>query len=186
MNSLTDIRTGTYRIDPARSACRFTATHVFGLKPVTGTMALTGGTITVAEQPERSIASAELDAASFITDDPRRDRDVRGRRLLNTADHPEIGFRSTRCRRTAGGWQLSGVLAVRGGACEVVLDLVSGEAVDDGYRFVASCVVDRLAAGVTAGRMIIGRRVHVNLDVHAVPVHAPHRQGSAVWPAAAY
>ncbi|MBG0569060.1 YceI family protein [Actinoplanes aureus] len=183
-NTLTDIRTGTYRIDPARSACRFTATHSFGLKPVIGTMSVTGGTITVAEDPERSIASAELDAASFTTDDPRRDKDVRGKRFLDAGNHPEMGFRSTRCRRTADGWQLAGVLAVRGGSCEVVLDLVSAEADDDGYRLVASCVVDRIAAGVTSGRLIIGRYVHVNLDIHAVPVPAPARYIPEARPAA--
>ncbi|MEU4424671.1 YceI family protein [Actinoplanes sp. NPDC024001] len=166
-NTLTEVRTGTYRIEPARSVCRFTGTHIFGLKPVPGTMAVTGGTISVAADPERSIASAELDAASFTTDDPRRDRDVRGRRLLDVADHPEIGFRSTRCRRTGDGWQLAGVLAVRGGSCDVVLDLVSAEPVADGYRFVATCAVDRVAAGVTSGRLLIGRLVHVTLDIHA-------------------
>ena len=182
-----DIRTGTYRIDPARSACRFTATHVFGLKPVAGTMTVTGGTIAVAEDPERSIASAELDATSFTTDDPKRDRDVRGKRFLDTANHPEIGFRSTRCRRTAEGWQLTGVLSVRGSAGEVTLDLISAEAVGDDVRLVAGCVVDRVAAGVSAGRAIIGRLVHINLDIHAVPVPTPARHSpEEARPAARY
>ncbi|MBB2942780.1 polyisoprenoid-binding protein YceI [Actinoplanes lutulentus] len=178
MNTLIDISAGTYRIDPARSVCRLVATHAFGLHPVTGTMAVSGGTVTVAEDPERSIASAELDAASFTTDDPRRDRDIRGRRFLNTADHPEIGFRSTRCRRVADGWQLIGVLAVRGGTCEVVLDLSPAEAAGDGFRLVARCAVDRVAAGVGAGRPVIGRTVRVELDIHAVPVRA--RTGHAM------
>ncbi|MEU8238626.1 YceI family protein [Actinoplanes missouriensis] len=172
MNTLTEISAGTYRIDAGRSVCRLVATHAFGLKPVSATMALTGGTVTVAEDPERSIASAELDAASFTTDDPRRDRDIRGRRFLDAANHPEIGFRSTRCRRTPQGWQLGGVLAVRGGSCEVVLDLSPAERFDDGYRLVARCAVDRVAAGVRAGRGIIGRTVHIHLDLHAVPVAA--------------
>ncbi|WP_328460394.1 YceI family protein [Actinoplanes sp. NBC_00393] len=184
MTILNIVRAGTYRIDPARSACRFTATHVLGLKPVTGTMAVTGGTVSVAADPERSIASAELDATSFTTDDPRRDRDVRGKRFLAADTHPEIGFRSTRCRRTADGWQLTGVLAVRGGSCEVTLDLVAAEAADDGYRFVVACVVDRVAAGVTAGRLIIGRQVHINLDIHAVPVPAPAHSHPEAHPAA--
>ncbi|GGM97508.1 hypothetical protein FHR83_000206 [Actinoplanes campanulatus] len=38
-NQLTGIRPGTYLLDPARSSCRITATHVFGLRPVTGTAA---------------------------------------------------------------------------------------------------------------------------------------------------
>ena len=174
-----DILEGTYRIDPGRSACRMVATHVFGLKPVHATMDLTGGTFTVAASPERSIASAELDAGSFRTDDPRRDKDIRGPRFLDVAAHPEIGFRSTRVE----GSRLFGVLGVRGGGCEVVLDVSSVAAFDDGYRVVAACVVDRVAAGVRGGRAIIGRKVHVQLDLHAVPVRSPARPESPAWSA---
>ncbi|MEV0901856.1 YceI family protein [Actinoplanes sp. NPDC049802] len=168
--TLTSIRTGTYAIYPARSVCRFTVPHVFGLKPVTGTMALVTGTLSVASDPERSIASAEFDATTFTTDDPRRDRDIRGRRFLDTANHPEIGFRSTGVHRTAEGWRLTGVLTVRGGFCEVALKLVSVLADCDCYRLTASCVVDRVAAGVAAGRPLIGRHVRIDLDLYAVPV----------------
>ena len=184
--TLHDIRTGTYRIDPARSACRFTATHVFGLKPVAGTMDVIGGTIAVAADPAHSIASAELDAASFATDDPRRDRDIRGRRFLDAANHPEIGFRSTRVRQTPDGWQMTGVLSVRGGSCEVTLDLVGGEAVEDGCQFTAACVVDRVAAGISAGRAIIGRLVHINMDIFATPVPSPAHHADPAWPAATH
>ncbi|WP_127542547.1 YceI family protein [Actinoplanes sp. OR16] len=181
MDTSVEISAGTYRIDPRRSVCRLVATHAFGLKPVTATMALTGGTVTVAALPEQSIASAELDAASFTSDDPRRDRDIRGRRFLDVAAHPEIGFRSTRCRRGPGGWQLAGVLAVRGGSCEVVLDLSPAEVADDGYRMVAAGVVDRMAAGVRAGRGIIARNVEVRLEIHAVPVRSMAERGSEIW-----
>ncbi|BCJ41799.1 hypothetical protein GCM10010168_74870 [Actinoplanes ianthinogenes] len=168
-NTLTEIRSGTYTIDPARSTCRFTAKHAFGLKPAHGTMTVTGGTVTVATDPARSIASAELDATSFTTDDPRRDRDVRGPRFLDTARHPEIGFRSTHCRLGPDGWQVAGVLSVRGGSCEVVLDLESWERAGDGYRFTAGCVVDRVAAGVRGGRGLIQRSVRIALDVVVRP-----------------
>jgi len=161
--------TGTYHLDPHRSICRLTVAHVFGLKPVTGTMALIGGTITVAGDAERSIASAELDAATFTSDDPRRDRDVRGHRFLDTLAHPEIGFRSTGLRHTLDGWHLSGVLAVRGGSCDVTLDLNTVQREGDGCRFTATCAVDRFAAGVTAGRLLIARLAHIELDVYAVP-----------------
>ncbi|GAA4590147.1 polyisoprenoid-binding protein YceI [Actinoplanes octamycinicus] len=168
-NTLNELRSGTYTIDPARSGCRFTARHAFGLKPVHGTMPVLGGTVTVAADPARSIASAELDAAGFTTDDPRRDRDVRGPRFLDTERHPEIGFRSTRCLLGPDGWQVAGVLSVRGGSCEVVLAVDSGEPVADGYRFTARCVVDRVAAGVRSGRGLIQRTVEIVLDVVVRP-----------------
>ncbi|HET6530758.1 MAG TPA: YceI family protein [Actinoplanes sp.] len=160
-NTLTRIQPGTYAIDPIRSEVRFTATHVFGLKPVNGTMAIRAGTVTVAAEPRRSTVSAEIDAASWATDDARRDRDVRGKHFLDVQRHPAIGFRSTRVVQGADGWQVIGELSVRGGCCEVTLTLT-----DIGPdRFTATGRVDRFAAGVGGGRAIIGRHLDVTLTV---------------------
>ena len=161
----TDIRPGTYTIDPARSACRITATHAFGLKPVTATLAVRGGTVTVAADLPRSSASAEIDAGSFHSDDARRDRDITGRRFLDAAAHPAIGFRSTGCAWRAGAWQLTGVLSVRGRDSEVSVEVASCAPAGDGFRIVAGCVVDRVAAGLTAGRGIIARPVRIALEI---------------------
>jgi polyisoprenoid-binding protein YceI len=162
----TDIRPGTYSIDAKQSTCEFTATHVFGLKPVHGTMAVRYGTVTVATEARRSTVSAELDAATFTTDDERRNRDIRGKRFLDVATFPVLSFRSTRLARTAeGGWQVIAELAVRGGSAEVTLDLTGLEPAGDGYRVTATTTVDRVACGVSAGRALIGRLVTIRLTV---------------------
>jgi polyisoprenoid-binding protein YceI len=161
----TDIRPGTYRVDPTRSAVRFTATHVFGLKPVDGTMAITSGTVAVADALRRSTVSAEMDARSWATDDQRRDKDVKGKRFLDVDAHPMIGFRSTRVTGGSAGWQIAGVLSVRGGSTEVMLDLTEIVSTVDGYRFTATATVDRVAAGVPGGRAIIGRLLKVTLTL---------------------
>lgn len=160
----TDIRPGTYHVDPTRSTVRFTATHVFGLKPVDGTMIIRSGTVTVANEPRRSTASATIDASTFATDNPKRDRDIKSRRFLNVENHPVIGFRSTRVSGGAG-WQIVGVLSVRGGSSEVTLDVVEIAPTVDGYRFTATTTVDRVAAGVGAGRAIIGRTLQATLTL---------------------
>jgi polyisoprenoid-binding protein YceI len=162
----TDIRPGTYTVDTTRSSVEFTATHVFGLKPVHGTMIIRYGTVTVAGEPRRSTVSAELDATTFTTDDERRNRDIRGKRFLDVERFPVIGFRSTRLARTGdGGWQVIGELAVRGGSTEVALELTGMEPAGDGYRMTATTTVDRVAAGVATGRAIIGRLVTIRLSV---------------------
>ncbi|HEY3010666.1 MAG TPA: YceI family protein [Micromonosporaceae bacterium] len=166
LRTQTDIHPGTYLVDPDRSAVSFTATHVFGLKPVDGTMTVRSGTVMVAGEPHRSTVSAELDAGSFTTDDERRNKDVRGRRFLDAANHPTIGFRSTRIAFGDDGPQIIGVLSVRGGSAEVTLAVTEMAPTVDGYRFTAATTVDRLAAGVTAGRAIIGRYVSVTLTLY--------------------
>jgi polyisoprenoid-binding protein YceI len=166
LRTQTDIRPGNYLVDPIRSAVRFTATHVFGLKPVDGTMTVRSGTVMVADEPRRSTVSAELDAGSFTTDDERRNKDVRGRRFLDAANHPTIGFRSTRVAYGDGGPQIIGVLSVRGGSAEVTLAVTEMAPTVDGYRIMATASVDRVAAGVTAGRALIGRCVSVTLTLY--------------------
>ena len=163
-----DLRPGTYRIDPARSRVRLTATHVFGLKPVDATVAIRSGTVMVAAGPEQSTVSADLDAASFTSDDPRRDKDIRDKRFLAAETHPAIGFRSTGLTRTAEGWQLTGVLSVRGGSAPLTLTLLAAEPVADGYHFRATATVDRVAAGVTAGRALIGRHVRLTVECRVI------------------
>ena len=47
----------------------------------------------------------------------------------------------------------------------MTLTVTGIEPVGDGYRFTATTRIDRVAAGVTAGRAIIGRFVDVDLTV---------------------
>ena len=166
-NLRTQIRPGTYTIDPARSSCRLIATHVFGLKPVDATMTVHQGTITVADDPARSTASAEIATASFRSDDAKRNRDIRSKRFLDAAGFPVIAFRSTSCEIDGSGGRLTGVLNVRGQDSPVTLEIGMAEPTADGCRFTATCTVDRVAAGVRTGRAIVGRTVHVTLDLYA-------------------
>nr|BFE69408.1 hypothetical protein GCM10020092_027090 [Actinoplanes digitatis] len=61
------------------------------------------------------------------------------------------------------------MLGVRGGSAPMVLDVVDAAPADDGYRFRATALVDRVAAGVTAGRGIIARRVRVTVECRVEP-----------------
>jgi polyisoprenoid-binding protein YceI len=167
-NTLIEILPGTYTIDPARSAAQFAAYHTIGKKPVRGEMPIRSGTVTVAAEPRRSSVSAELDAAGWRTDNPKRDKDVRSKRFLDTDRHPMIGFRSTRVVRDATGWRVAGVLSVRGGSTELELAITGLEATVDGCRITATARVDRVAAGVAAGRALIARHIDVELTVTLV------------------
>jgi polyisoprenoid-binding protein YceI len=160
------VRPGTYEIDPVRSAVRFTATHAFGLGPVHGTVGVRAGVLVVAEEPGRSTVTVRLDPASFRTDKPRRDADVKGGRFLDVAAYPEMTFTSTVLSRSADGWRLTGTLTVRGTPAQVVLDLDEAWVTDRGVRFTATARVDRYAF-LTTGRGLIGRYVDVAVEVWA-------------------
>ena len=168
MNLSTDLKPGTYTIDLARSTCRLDAAHAFGLKPVAATMAIRAGTVTIGADPVASSASASLDAASFRSDDAKRDKDIRGKRFFDAARHPVVSFRSTGCERAATGWRMTGVLSVRGTDSDVTLAITGLAPTADGYRCTATCTIDRVTAGVRAGRGIVARPVRITLEIHAV------------------
>jgi hypothetical protein len=84
------VTAGTCAIDTDRSRIRFTATHAFGLGPVTGTCAVRDGTITIASDPGACAAGARVDAASIATGNARRDQAVRAKRFLDVQEYPDM------------------------------------------------------------------------------------------------
>jgi polyisoprenoid-binding protein YceI len=156
----TEIRPGTYTIDSTRSTCRLVATHTFGLMPVKATVAISGGTVTLTTDPARYTASATLAAASFSSGNRLRDRDV-STRFFNSKRYPQIAFRSTGFN----GRRITGVLSVRGTDSPVTLDITSWTATRNGYRASATTEIDRITAGVKAGRGMVARKVRFTLEV---------------------
>jgi polyisoprenoid-binding protein YceI len=156
----TEIRPGTYSIDSTRSTCSLVATHAFGLMPVKATVAISGGTVTLTTDPARYSASATLAAASFRSGSKLRDRDV-STRFLGSAHYPQIAFRST----GFDGRRITGVLSVRGTDSPVTLDITSWASTGNGYRASATTEIDRITAGVKAGRGMVARKVRLTLDV---------------------
>jgi polyisoprenoid-binding protein YceI len=164
----TTVTAGTYTIDAAASRIRFHTTHAFGLGPVDGTFAVRDGTITVADDPARCAVTARVDAASFTTDKPRRDADIRSKRFLHAQEHPDLLFTSGRLTREGDRWMLHGMLTVRGTAAPATLELTAGSADGAGCRFRARTRIDRYAHRV-GPRGIIGRYLDVEFDIVGAP-----------------
>ena len=104
---------GTYRIDEERCLITFRTRHLFGLGAVRGTFRLRSGEIRLAEQVQDSAVRATVDAESFHTGNPGRDRTVRSARLLDTAEHPIFTFTSTQVAESGGRRVVRGRLVVR-------------------------------------------------------------------------
>src|ERR1039458_9384188 len=105
----TPVQLGHYEIDPAGSTVTFRTRHLFGLAPVRGTFAIRPGAVDVAEPVTASSIRAEIDAASFRTGNPVRDRTVRSSRFLETGRYPVMTFRAER----VDGASVAGSLTVR-------------------------------------------------------------------------
>jgi len=162
---------GGYRIDPASSAISFTTRHMFGLAPVRGRFAVREGYLDVADPVLESAARARIDAASFDTGNPARDRTVKSRTYLDAANHPDIVFVSTKLDRAAGDWLLHGMLTVRGRTEPLDLRIESVRA-GSVLRLRATTEIDRYRWGVTAMKGMTGRRLRLVLDITARPASA--------------
>ncbi|MFR9676885.1 YceI family protein [Streptomyces sp. TR06-5] len=155
-------RLGRCAIDTERSRIGFAGRHLFGLLPVRGTFALRSGTVDVAEPLQDSCIEVEIDAGSFRTGNPRRDRDVRSAKFLDTDRHPVFRFSSERVDEAG----VSGGLTVLGVSRPVRLEIreytVSGP---DGFTVRATTRLDRTEFGVTAAPGLAGRHLDVTAEV---------------------
>jgi polyisoprenoid-binding protein YceI len=166
-----NIQPGNYDIDPQRTTIRFRTRHMFGLGPVRGTFALRSGAVSVTDPPDGSAIYAEIEAASFHTGNPQRDRTVLQRRHLDAARHPVIAFAAQgpqpeRTGPVAG--TIIGTLTVRGIERPVTLDISSAERTGADLAVTGSMHVDRYDFGLTAMRGLAGR--YLDLELSAVCV----------------
>jgi polyisoprenoid-binding protein YceI len=171
--SITDITraptpaVGHYRIDPVRTSVRFSTRHLFGLGAVTGTVKLREADFSITEHLSATV-HAVLDAASFDTGNPRRDRDVRSARYLNVTAYPDITFSSEQVRLHEGKWAAVGTVTAHGVAAPVDLTLDELRRDDDEELILrASAKIDRYAHQVTAGKGLAARWLTVEVTAIA-------------------
>lgn len=157
-------RLGRYAIDTSRSTVRFRTRHMFGLAPVRGTFAIRGGTIDVAEPATGSIIVAEIDAGSFRTGNPVRDRAVKSARFLEASQHPVMTFISERLTPPT----LTGTLTVREVTRHVTLSIEQLDVQRDSFTARAATRIDRTDFGLTASRGLAGTRLDLTLEIRCV------------------
>ena len=170
---------GDWRADAA--ACTLTfAVRNFGLRTVTGQIPLTSAVVQVGPDGQPAGVRAELDAAGIRTGNPRRDRDLRGRRFLATDQWPVITFEAGLIKPAQTGWTVSGTLTVKDTRCPVLLEIahLNGPADDQAVQVDLSATgrLDRRSAGVTAGPgFLIGHLISLSLTVRLRRQAGPQR-----------
>lgn len=165
------IAPGRYRLDLDRSQVRYSGKHMFGLGTVHATFSIEDGQIEVAEPMEASNATVVVDAASFRSNNARRDKDVRSSGLLDVTNYPKITFATQQLRRSSEEWLASGTLSAHGHTVpvQVRLDRVVQEG--NGIRMHGRAEhLDRTAFGITGSRGMVGRYLDIELDAFATAV----------------
>jgi polyisoprenoid-binding protein YceI len=161
---------GTYRVDPQRSSVTYSCRHMFGLGKVRAKFSISSGLLTASSTLAESRASATIDPASFNSAHERRDRDVKGRGLLDVAAFPRIEFSSTGIREDGGAVVLAGIVAMHGVEAAVEVTVLSWEAPIPGQVHVTARAthLDRCSFGITGSRGLVGRYFDLTFQIVAV------------------
>ncbi|MCY3806371.1 MAG: YceI family protein [bacterium] len=181
---------GEWVIDGPHSSVAFAARHL--LTAMRGRFREVSGTVTVAEEPEKSRAEVRIAAASIDTAHPQADEHLRGPLFLDVERYPVLTFSGSGARPTgADRWELPGELTVRDVTLPLVLSTRFLGAVRHPHlrlakmSFEATACLRRDDFGV-AGYMdvhapglpdvvLIGREVEIRLDVEA-DLHLPEQE----------
>ncbi|BDZ41307.1 hypothetical protein GCM10025865_06060 [Paraoerskovia sediminicola] len=169
---------GTYAIDASHSQATFTVRHA-GISKVRGTLAITEGTVSIAETVEDSSVAATIDAASVSTGDEKRDGHLRSADFWDADNKPTWTFTSTGVEATDDGFAVVGDLTINGVTRPVTLATeFSGTATDPfGYAragFEAATTISRKDfdltwnAALEAGGVMVSDKVTITLDISTI------------------
>jgi polyisoprenoid-binding protein YceI len=163
----TPLRAGTWTVSDSRTLVRFSVRNL-GLR-AQGSVAVRYGEVEVDAGGAPVRARAELDLASLCTGVSRRDADLRHERFLSVDRQPVMVWTCDRFARSAEGcWLAPGRLSVRGTATPLEVAGIAQPA-DGGLLVRAAATLDRLAVGIRAPRVLIGRVVRIEIDAWLVP-----------------
>ncbi|WP_069386333.1 YceI family protein [Cellulosimicrobium cellulans] len=172
------LTTGTYALDASHSHAAFTVRHA-GISKVRGTLAITGGAITVGDDLESTSVTAELDAASVSTGDDNRDNHLRSADFWDAENKPTWAFTSTSVTADGDDYVVAGDLTINGVTKPVELATEFAGTATDPFGnpragFEATTQISRKEFGLTwnaaleTGGVLVGDKITITLDVSAI------------------
>jgi polyisoprenoid-binding protein YceI len=169
MATTTRIAAGTWNVDTTRTRAGFAARN-FGVRTVHGTIAVSGGTISVDADGRPVRLAATLDAGSVDTGNGRRDTDLRGRRFLNVANHPTIVVSADRIIANADRWRAEAVLRVAGAEAPLTIDAATdGSPGRTVLHVTGTARLDLRAAGIRVPGFMVGRYIDITISADLTP-----------------
>jgi polyisoprenoid-binding protein YceI len=166
--SIAQLVPGTYRLDPARSQVHYSGKHMFGMGTVRATFAIRDGELRIGEGLATSSVTVIVDAASFASGNPKRDKDVRSVGLLDAASYPAITFASDSLQQSGDTVVVNGTVTAHGHNVEVDVRIDRITVADTYIRLHGRAEhLDRTAFGITGSRGMVGRYLDLDLDAFA-------------------
>jgi polyisoprenoid-binding protein YceI len=170
---------GTWALDTTHTEAAFTARHLMVTK-VRGRFAVSGGAVTIAENPLESSVEATLDVASVHSGDAGRDQHLLSADFFDVEKYPTITFRSTKVTAAGDGeYKLTGELTIKDVTRPVTLELEYLGTIDSPFGdtragFSASAEISRKDWGLDfnmaleAGGVVVSDKIKINIDAETI------------------
>jgi polyisoprenoid-binding protein YceI len=95
-------------------------------------------------KPEATEIDVTISTASFKTGSNMRDKDVKDKKYLDAAAHPQISFKSNKVTNKGGTYYADGTLTIRGAAQRVFLPFKATKNSDGSYAISSDFTLNRL------------------------------------------
>ncbi len=167
------IAPGTYGIDTNHSQLGFAVTHL-GISTIRGTFDRYSGALHVGEDLASTVVTVDAEMESINSGNRYRDEHMFGPDFFDTANHPQMTFRSTSIVDSAHGYAMTGDLSIKGVTHPVTFTTSFNGAnifpMDQSthYGFSASGSISRSAFGVSYGVPMVSDEVKLTLDVQFI------------------
>jgi polyisoprenoid-binding protein YceI len=170
---------GTWALDTTHTEAAFTARHLM-VTTVRGRFAVSGGAVTIAENPLESSVEATLDVASVHSGDAGRDQHLLSADFFDVENYPTITFRSTKVTAAGDGeYKLTGELTIKDVTRPVTLELEYLGTIDSPFGdtragFSASAEISRKDWGLDfnmaleAGGVVVSDKIKINIDAETI------------------
>lgn len=156
-----------YRIDAAHTSAQFEVDH-FGVFHTRGRFADLTGRLAYDSVARAGNITLDIAAASVATDWEARDTFLRGSSMFDTAQHPRIGFQSTRFEFAGELVRVAGNLTLRGITRPVTLDVRRMRCDPDACTADVYGTIRRREFGMDALWPLLGDDVDLRISIRAV------------------
>jgi polyisoprenoid-binding protein YceI len=167
------IAPGNYGIDTFHSQLGFSVRHL-GISIIRGTFDRFSGALFVGDDLASTVVAVEAEMESINTGNRDRDQHMHGSDWFDTANHPQMSFRSTSIVDAAGNYTMSGDLTIKGITHPVTFDAKYNGSdifpVDHSthFGFEASGSISRSSFGVSYAVPLLSDEVKLTLDAQFV------------------
>ena len=163
----------SYTVDPSHTYPYFEIDHM-GYSTMRGRFNQTEGRIIIDQEKKTGSVEITIDAESIDTAHAKRDEHLRSPDFLNTAEFPEITFKSTRVEIDGDDTEVEGNLTIAGVTKKVTLEVdhfhcaINPMSKKEHCGFDASTKIKRSDFGVNYMIPGVGDEMEIDIEVEAI------------------